>query len=249
LIRIAFLLLTTLPLTVLAGCSDPSGNARPAALEIDSGDEQQALIFTAVPEPLRVRVTDRNGLPVTGVRVRWSASAGSLTPTESMTGASGRAETTWQFGTVPGVFTAGTHHVTARVTDLPPVRFTGHARAGMVVQSVAFTPTAVDVGTAAALVAVSVRATDDYGSLNDVAVRFTSASGAQSAGYELLSLASGTVKDGVWEGTVAIPHGAESGVWTLSGVRMRGSTGSLVEGATTLQQRGMPYQLTVTGGS
>jgi hypothetical protein len=242
--RLLLPVLATIAVQGLAACAETT---QPAAItvEIVDGDDQEALIFTSLPEPLRVRV-HRAGAPVAGASVQWLASAGTLTPASAVTDAAGMASATWTFGTVPGSFTAGTHQATAAVQGSPAVTFKGHARAGTTLQSLSFTPDEVDVGSGGAQVSVSVHAATDYRSLTEVRVRFASPSRAQTAGHVVLTRTSGTDTDGVWQGSVTIPEGAEPGVWTLSDLRIGSTFGWLLVTESGLQAQGLPYQLTVT---
>jgi hypothetical protein len=135
-----FVLAGVLPLG-LAACADAAEPSPvPVSVEFLSGDVQEALLTSSLPEPLRVHVTDRRSMPVPGVGVTWSATIGPISPSETATDASGIAAATWTLGTVPATYRVGTHSATATVSGLPPVSFTGHARVGIEVKSVSISP-------------------------------------------------------------------------------------------------------------
>lgn len=92
-----------------------------------SGEGQTAPVGSALPDPLVVLVTDQFGNPVADVQIEWDASAGSVDPSSSTTGADGRAGTSWVLGSSTGLHTA-----TASSDGLTgsPVTFTSTAVAG-----------------------------------------------------------------------------------------------------------------------
>ncbi|MEJ2237671.1 MAG: hypothetical protein P8X82_05195, partial [Gemmatimonadales bacterium] len=94
----------------------------PAALSVVSGDNQIADGGTTLPMPLVVEVLDQHGNPVPTTTVDWSVSHGSVNPTSSSTGATGRAQTSWTLGTNASVQTAS-----ATVSGLTPAVFTATA--------------------------------------------------------------------------------------------------------------------------
>jgi hypothetical protein len=251
-VRTIAIVLAGLLLHGLAACADTTEPAVPTDLEIVAGDEQEALHAATLPEGLRVRVTDQRGQPVAGVTVTWSATIGPISPSAPVTDESGIATASWTLGTVSGTYRIGAHSATATVAGVGSATFTGYLRLGLEMEDVSFSPSEVDVTSGEAPVFVTVRATNDYGSVTGVAVRFTSPSAGQVIGFSPLERTDGTAQDGVWEGTVAIPQGAEAGVWTLSGVRVDGlrvdNAGPmmLLANASSLAYRGMPYELTVT---
>jgi adhesin/invasin len=69
-----------------------------------SGDGQQASAGSALPAPLRVRVTGANEQPVIGVTVTFqpNAGSGSATPTTATTDANGEASASWAMPTTTG---------------------------------------------------------------------------------------------------------------------------------------------------
>ena len=88
---------------VVACRSDaPTAVGRPASLVRVSGDGQSARPGEALERPLVARIVDADGHPVRRVDVRWSASAGIVTPAISATDANGEARAVWRLGTEPG---------------------------------------------------------------------------------------------------------------------------------------------------
>jgi hypothetical protein len=82
--------------------------APPDSLEVVSGEEQVAVVGTALTAPLTVRVRDRYGNPVVGEEVFFSPgpSAGALSPASTFADAGGNASAIWTLGTIAGVQTA-----------------------------------------------------------------------------------------------------------------------------------------------
>jgi hypothetical protein len=100
----------------------------PATLEVLSGgDQPDAVVGAALPQPLEVRVRNAFGATLADVRVVWSLAAGegTVTPTESLTDAEGVARAEWTLGTA-----AGEQQASAAVEGLEPVVFTVQARPG-----------------------------------------------------------------------------------------------------------------------
>lgn len=79
----------------------------PQYLDVLSGNAQQGAILRRLPTPVAVRVLDSKGATVPGVLVRFTADqAGAvLSPTEVLTDANGRAQTSVQSGHTPGTLT------------------------------------------------------------------------------------------------------------------------------------------------
>jgi alpha-tubulin suppressor-like RCC1 family protein len=86
-----------------------------------SGNNQSAIVGSALALPLVVHVTDTFGNVSVGARVTWTAGnlSGSVNPPSDSTGADGNASATWTVGN-----TTATQTVTASVTGLPPIVFT-----------------------------------------------------------------------------------------------------------------------------
>lgn len=68
------------------------------------GDAQTGEVGTALPVPLEVRVDDRLGVPIAGVSVGFTVTAGggSVASASVTTSSEGKARTTWTLGTVAG---------------------------------------------------------------------------------------------------------------------------------------------------
>jgi hypothetical protein len=95
------------------GSTDPA--RPPAALQIVSGNEQEAVVGTELPEALTVRVIDDLGQPVAGqlVNFRVTSGGGSVFAGASITNAQGIARDRWTLGTSIGVV----QQVEARAVD------------------------------------------------------------------------------------------------------------------------------------
>jgi adhesin/invasin len=105
-------ILSAAVLILLAGCGgggDGGGNPPDpdptVAKATPSGDAQTGTVDQELPDPLRVRVT-LDGTPEAGHTVNWTAFAGSVAPTSSVTDADGIASTTWTLGTAAGAQSA-----------------------------------------------------------------------------------------------------------------------------------------------
>ena len=99
---------------------------RPAALEIISGNGQQAAPGATLAQPLMIEVRDQYGNPLTGAAVTFNVTAGggALSVANATTDSSGRAATTLTLGRRPG-----TNTVVATVSDVDPASFTANALA------------------------------------------------------------------------------------------------------------------------
>jgi len=105
----------------LACGGDSSGTGGgPTTIVRFSGDSQAALTGTALPQPLRVRVTGANSQPSVGSTVTWTVLNGTATlgtpsvPSDTQ----GYASTTVTLGATPGLVA-----VQASVTGIAPVTF------------------------------------------------------------------------------------------------------------------------------
>jgi hypothetical protein len=81
-----------------------------------------------------------------------------------------------------------------------------------------FTPKQVDAGSAAAAVTVTLAATELSSGINSALVTFKSPSGTLLS--TSLSLLSGTNLNGTWQGSLILPQGSETGVWTVASVEL-----------------------------
>lgn len=97
---------------VVFTASASAGSA--ALLSMVSGDDQSAPAGSPLPDSLVVRVQDRFGNPVGGVRIAWTAVGGGLvSPSQVTTGGNGRAATRRVLGS-----TTGAQSATAAVSGL-----------------------------------------------------------------------------------------------------------------------------------
>ncbi|HSE43963.1 MAG TPA: Ig-like domain-containing protein [Gemmatimonadales bacterium] len=125
--------------TVEIGIGDSTGISHPAvfnatampdaakALVQAGGDGQVGETGQLLPDMLAVRVTDKYGNPVSGIKVRWNPGAGVVSPTSSVSNSAGLAETAWTLGGG-----AGQQSVTAKLDPVPTVtiEFTATATPG-----------------------------------------------------------------------------------------------------------------------
>jgi plastocyanin len=114
-----------------AACSsDDQGPAQsPLVIEkpaTKSGDQQTSAVGTALGNPLRVLIT-RDGAPVEGVDLEWSAGQGGALSQEQESGEDGIASVVWTLG--PEV---GAHATTATLDEAEgsPLTFTATATTG-----------------------------------------------------------------------------------------------------------------------
>ena len=113
--------------------------------------------------------------------------------------------------------------------------------------SASFSPTSVNVTSAAQTVIVTVTATDDLSGMTNAQARFTSPSGAQATGTFGLFRSSGTPLSGVYTGTATIPRFSEAGTWTLGDLTLFDAAGNQVTYTTAnLLALGLPVNLNVT---
>ena len=98
-------------------CFSDIGWALPAKMAVLAGDDQLAALGDAVATPPALLVTDANNAPVAGATVHFripSTGAGSVTPTQVVTGADGAARVdSW-------VLAAGTNSLEAFATGIGP---------------------------------------------------------------------------------------------------------------------------------
>ena len=93
-------------LTGITGPAFDVATASAARLAVASGGGQSGPGGSALPQPIVVQVTDAFGNPVVGagttVNFAVSTGGGTVTPSASVTNASGRASTSWKLGAVAG---------------------------------------------------------------------------------------------------------------------------------------------------
>jgi hypothetical protein len=106
--------------TAIVGCETdaPTSVGPPVALQRVSGDGQSAKPGASLERPLVARVLDASGRPVRRADVRWTASAGVITPEVSATDVNGDAQAVWRLGTAPGM-----QHATATADGVASVEF------------------------------------------------------------------------------------------------------------------------------
>lgn len=245
-----------------SACRDVAGpDDGPASLTIVSGDGQEAVTANgsqtstgtgALPDSLRVRVTNSKGDPVEGARVTWTTRAGSVSPSTSLTDSAGMATARWswhapQTGFVaPGVYTA-----TAFLAGVDSVTFTGYARVGVALRDLEISPDTVTVASGPATVIVTIHVTDDRtaSTLDYTSVQFASPPGVPFTGWlEPLTRVSGTPADGVWQGSITVPEGTYPGDWEIIRVTLSWGCGVMNRVELTglrLTSLGLPLRLHV----
>jgi hypothetical protein len=238
-----------------AGCGDATAPVEAAdelRLALAGGDDQEAVTpgggghlyigWGWMPDSLRVRLTDSNGVPLDDRPVIWTTTAGSVSPVVATTDAQGMATTRWSFySPSTGWAPSGTYEAQATVAGAAPVTFSGHARAGVTLQSISFTPDTVSVEAGAAQAAVSIRLTDDRrdASLEHVSVQLYNPSATDTdfqSTSAVLKLAGGAPESATlereWTGGFTVPADAEHGPWRLG--RMTFSWGCGDDGRASL---------------
>jgi plastocyanin len=96
------------------------------AFPVPPTDGQTGVVGTALPLPLRVRVTSEHAIKA-GATVHWHAFDGSVSPEASTTDADGIATAEWTLGTVAG---SGKVEITVDSASSPAMFFTATARPG-----------------------------------------------------------------------------------------------------------------------
>lgn len=99
---------------------------RLAKVAIISGDRQRAPAYTELPEPLVVKLTDKDGKPIPGIRISWydvwwvcsfgsgKWNRGTFSPNTSVTDANGIAQTRYTMAG-PGPYSINTIELTEEV--------------------------------------------------------------------------------------------------------------------------------------
>ena len=108
---------TLLAAWVIASCGGDGGNGNNSNLVLAktgtaSGDGQTAVVATALPQQLRVVLTE-DGAPKANATINWVATNGSVNPLTSTTDGTGIATTTWTIGTIMGAQVAKAQFVGA----------------------------------------------------------------------------------------------------------------------------------------
>lgn len=198
-----------------AACDLPTGAVeQPAGAEIVSGDGQFSLGLDALPLPLTIRVTARDGQPVHGARVTWSTSQGEIYSNGQRTDEQGIASASWRMLPAGGsAQTFGEKTATATIAGLAtPVTFTAVLAHPQRLRAVSFTPDSASTTSGWAEISLRVEAYTMYHGIHRVEMRFAHTASAQTFTVQL-ARSSGTAMDGVWEGTLAVPPGTR-GDWT-----------------------------------
>jgi adhesin/invasin len=208
-------LLSAAVLILLAACGgggDGGGNPPDPDLVVakaaPSGDAQTGTVDQGLTDPLRVRVT-LDGVADAGHTVTWTALAGDVAPTTSVTGADGIASTSWTLGTAAGVQSA---RATLAGATGSPVTFaaTGTADVAAALTKVGGDDQGGRISTAAGSPIV-VRVNDQFGNpVSGAAVAFAVTAGAATLG----NLNDNTGADGRAETTFTF--GATPGSITIS---------------------------------
>lgn len=201
-----------LPLTVLLSfCS--SGEPNPvvpagSTVERGNGNAQSVVVGTQAATPLTVVVKDANGVPLAGIPVTWTVSAGggAMDPGTSTTDAAGTATAGYTAG-----ITNGNKTIQASVTGATgsPISFSVSVLAGVAKRLVKSQGDGQSVGVGPFPVALGVVAVDTFGNgVSGVAVGWaiasgngsvtpvsstTSATGLASSTYTASSIGSATV--------------------------------------------------------
>lgn len=251
----------------VTACSDgsvaPVESPRAAAIAIVGGDGQEGMTYNgaqiqirdaALPDSLRVRVTDAAGTPVPGARVVWTTDAGGLEPAASTTDADGIAAARWTWerpgsGAVP----AGTYTAVAQLPGVDFVTFTGHARVGLQLRALEILPSTVDLAAGPAEVRVRISVVDDReaGGMEYGQFLFISPPGVAHPALGLaFALASGTPRNGVYEGSIVVAEDTPSGDWPLV-VTLGWGCGpaNRSDWSGRLAQLGLPTRLHIKGGA
>jgi hypothetical protein len=178
-----------------------AGTASPAAaasVVVVDGNSQSATVGDTLAQPVRIRVTDADGVPVPGVLVQFTVTSGggvAMTDT-ARTPTDGYVATRWKLGTIAGVQT-----LKATVASLPPasVSATANPSSAANARKNAGDRQAGSPGSPAP-VRPSVRVTDVYGNgVPGISVDFhVETGGGSSTGNSQTTDANGVATVGSW---------------------------------------------------
>ncbi|HEU0076168.1 MAG TPA: Ig-like domain-containing protein, partial [Longimicrobiaceae bacterium] len=223
-----------------------AGVGAAARLEKVSGDLQEAVVTSQLPQPIVVRVVDAPGNPLPGVKVSWKLfyGGGTVAPAESVTDAQGYARATWTLGTI-----MAHHRLEVRAVDLalPPLTFTALARVGPAAGVAAFRGDGggVPVGTTLRVELVA-RVTDAHGNpVPGVPVAWSG--GSRLGGFSRTEPATDTLglARALWAaGTTA---GEDEAAASIAGASARFRVRALPGPAATLRIVPRPTELQPTG--
>ncbi len=227
----------------VAGSANVTVTQVPALLALVDGNAQSATVGTQLPLPVRVRVTDAQGLSIPGVTVGFAATTGGGsvgTPTTT-TNASGQASSTWTLGALLGAQT-----LTASSAGVASFVFNATALAAppdTVIKNVA-DGQSVPAGTPITP-APAVLVRDQFGNpTRDIQVTFAvTVGGGQVTGATQFTNASGIATVGSW---IAGPAGPQEMTATVTGTGIGGNPITFVATATPA---GAPASIAVSSGN
>ena len=165
-------------------------------IAMQSGDAQKGVVSKALAQPLVVKVTAGDGVPVAGATVAFAVAtgAGSVAGASATTDAGGLASTIWTLG--PG---AGTQTVSASASGLlgSPITFTATARS-VAPAKLVFADSPLASNTAGSPLRITINALDAQGDLaKDFAGSVTVALGPTSPAAPLNGTLTATAVAGV----------------------------------------------------
>ncbi len=183
-------------LAACAGSETPTTGVEivPTIRLVAGVDSQRATVATALPQPIRVRITDQDSQPVVGFDVGWNVTAGGGTVDSivSATDANGIARVTWTLGT-----TSGAQTLVAAIADGSTVAITAIAQAAGIASVAAVSDPFVSVAAGATTSPLRTRAFDRYGnSVPGVAITWSTNAGV------LATATTVTGADGIGEATL-----------------------------------------------
>lgn len=92
-----------LVVTLITGCSTESLYPIPILVSVVGGTEQEAPFGETLPQPIKVKVEDTQGVPIEGASIGWAPmDGGSITSSSATTDGSGTAQATWTLGPSQG---------------------------------------------------------------------------------------------------------------------------------------------------
>ena len=233
----------TATIGTVSGSANVTVTQVPALLAIADGQSQSATVGAQLPLPVRVRVTDAQGLSIPGVTVGFAVttgggSAGTATTT---TNGLGQASSTWTLGSLLGAQT-----LTASSAGLTSIVFTATGLAAppdTVIKNVADS-SSVPAGTPVAP-APAVLVRDQFGNPTaNIQVTFAvTVGGGQVTGANQFTNASGIATVGSW---IAGPAGPQEMTATVTGT---GIGGNPITFFATATPAGAPASIAVSSGN
>jgi hypothetical protein len=232
----------------LAACDVvlPAGESRPATVAVASGDAQHASVGAALPQPLAVRVVDRQGRPVAKVAVSWRVDQGELGASSTATDASGVARNTW---TLP--LATGAKHAYAAVGSLPDVAFTATADADTEAPQLtgfAISPGQAQVATGDANIGFAIQAEDAGSGIGFAEVVIVDGNPRYGCAAINAAPAHGTLQQGTWSCDLPFPRGYLAGTYEVAGIVLRDRVGNERNySVAELRRAGYPTTYTIVG--